>query len=111
VEETLNEEFVLAATAMGLKQGVIFRRYILLNSLGPMISLVGLEIGSLLTGVLVTETLFAWPGMGRLIVVSVFARDYPLILGCTLLGGLVVVIGNFLADIAQALIDPRVRLQ
>ena len=111
VDDTRNQEYVLAATAMGLKQGVIFRRYILLNSLGPMVSMIGMEIGSLLTGVLVTQTLFAWPGMGRLIVVSVFARDYPLILGCTLLGGVVVVIGNLLADIMHGLIDPRVRLQ
>jgi ABC-type dipeptide/oligopeptide/nickel transport system permease component len=111
VEQTRNQEYVLAATAMGLSREVVFRRYILPNSMGPMIAIVGLEIGSLMTGVLVTETLFAWPGMGRLIVVSVFARDYPLLLGCTLLGGIVVVVGNLLADIAQAVIDPRVRPQ
>ncbi len=111
VDDARNQEFVLAATAMGLKPRHIFRRYVLLNSIGPMISMIGMEIGSLLTGVLVTETLFAWPGMGRLIVVSVFARDYPLILGCTLLGGLVVVLGNLLADIVHAVIDPRIQLQ
>ncbi len=109
VDETQDQEFVLAARAMGLKPRVVFRRYVLRNSLGPIISMIGLEIGSLLTGVLVTETLFAWPGMGRLIVASVFARDYPLILGCTLLGGFVVVLGNLLADIIHALIDPRIR--
>lgn len=111
VNETFNQEYILAASSMGLKSGVILRRYVFLNSLGPMISMVGLEIGTLLTGVLVTETLFAWPGMGRLIVVSVFARDYPLILGCTLLGGVVVVVGNLLADIMHAIVDPRVQLQ
>jgi len=110
IEETRNQEFVLAADAMGLKPRIVFRRYVLLNSLGPMISIVGMEIGALLTGVLVTETLFAWPGMGRLIVVSVFARDYPLILGCTILGGVVVVAGNLVADIVHAIIDPRIRL-
>jgi peptide/nickel transport system permease protein len=111
IDNTRSQEYVLAAEAMGLKRSVIFRRYILLNSLGPMISMIGMEVGTLLTGVLVTETLFAWPGMGRLIVLSVFARDYPLILGCTLLGGVVVVAGNLLADIVHAMIDPRIRYQ
>lgn len=107
--EAMRQDHVLAATAMGLPAGKVFRSYTLPGSLGPVISVVGLEIGVLLTGVLVTETLFAWPGMGRLAVMAIFSRDYPLILGCTLSGGVIVVAANILADLCRAWIDPRIR--
>ncbi len=111
IDEAFRQEHVLAATAMGVPRGKLFRHHVLRNSLGPALSVIGLEVSTLLTGVLVTETLFAWPGMGRLAVASIFARDYPLILGCTLLSGVVVIAANFLVDLLQALIDPRVRLR
>jgi ABC-type dipeptide/oligopeptide/nickel transport system permease component len=110
MSETMRQDYVVAATGMGLSNGRVFRSIILPNSLGPVISVLGLEIGVLLTGVLVSETLFAWPGMGRLAVMAIFARDYPLILGCTLSGGVLVVVANILADIVRAWIDPRLRL-
>jgi peptide/nickel transport system permease protein len=109
IAETLKEEFAVAATGMGLPGGKVFRLYILPNSVGPVVSLLGTEVGILLTGILVTETLFAWPGMGRIAVMAVLARDYPMIMGCTLLGGVVVVAANLLADIVRAWIDPRIR--
>jgi peptide/nickel transport system permease protein len=108
--ETVKQDYVVAAAGMGLSRGRVFRSYILPNSLGPVISVLGIEIGVLLTGVLVTETLFAWPGMGRLVVMAIFSRDYPLILGCTLVGGFLIVAANLVADILRAWIDPRVRL-
>lgn len=111
VSDVEKEEYVLAGTSMGLTHWTVFRRYILKNSLAPFISFMGTEIGGLLAGALVTETLFAWPGMGRLAVMAIFARDYPLILGCTLLAGVVVIVGNLMADILQAILDPRVRLE
>lgn len=105
----LGQEYVIAARSMGLPERTIVRKYILPNALAPMVALIGLEIGLLLTGVLVTETLFAWPGMGRVMVLAIASRDYPLILGCTLLAGVVVIIGNLVADVVNSAIDPRMR--
>ncbi len=105
----LGQEYVTAARSMGLTERKIFRSYVLPNALSPMVALIGIEIGLLLTGVLVTETLFAWPGMGRVTVLAIASRDYPLILGCTLLAGVVVILGNLVADVINAAIDPRVR--
>jgi len=111
ITDTLRQEYVVAATGMGLSQSKMFRSYVLPNSVGPVISLLGIEVGVLLTGVLVTETLFAWPGMGRIAVMAIFSRDYPMILGCTLLGGCVVVVANMLSDVLRAWLDPRVRIE
>jgi peptide/nickel transport system permease protein len=108
--ETMRQDYVVAAIGMGVPKGRIFRLWILPNSLGPVVSVLGVEIGVLLTGVLVTETLFAWPGMGRFAVMAIFTRDYPMILGCTLCGGALVIAANILADFVRAWIDPRVRL-
>jgi ABC-type dipeptide/oligopeptide/nickel transport system permease component len=110
ITETLGQDYVVAAVSMGLSKTKVFFSYVLPNSIGPVVSLLGIEIGVLLTGVLVTETLFAWPGMGRIAVMAIFTRDYPMILGCTLLGGAVVVVANILADVIRAWIDPRIRL-
>ena len=110
ISNTLTQDYVLAARSMGLSRKRIVTSYVLPNSLGPTVSMLGIEIGVLLTGVLVTETLFAWPGMGRIAVMAIFARDYPLILGCTLVAGVVVIAGNVIADLVNALIDPRIRL-
>ncbi len=109
IDQTLRQEHVLAAMALGLPRRKLFLHHVLRNSLGPVVSVLGLELSTLLAGVLVTESLFAWPGLGRLAVSSIFARDYPLILGCTLLSGVMVVAANFLVDLVQACIDPRVR--
>ena len=108
--ETMRQDYVVAAVGMGLSRGRVFRSYILPNSVGPVISVLGVEAGVLLTGVLVSETLFAWPGMGRLAVMAIFSRDYPVILGCTLSGGVLIVAANILADFLRAWIDPRIRL-
>ena len=109
IAETRSSGFVLAARAAGLSPGKVFRSAVLPSSLGPALSVLGLEIGVLFGGVIVTETLFAWPGLGRVSVMAVFSRDYPLLLGCTVVAGLVVVAGNALADIAVAILDPRRR--
>ncbi len=110
IAKTSAQEYVLMATSMGYTRRRIFLTTLLPNSAGPFISVIGLEFGVLLTGVLVTETIFAWPGMGRIAVMAIFARDYPLILGCTVIAGAVVLLGNMLADLANAWIDPRVRI-
>lgn len=110
VSAVMQQPYVLHARSMGLPQRKIFSMYVLPNAITPIVSLIGVEIGILLTGVLVTEVLFSWPGMGQLTVAAIYARDYPLILGCTLVAGVVVIAGNMLADILNAFIDPRLRI-
>ncbi|MBI4547521.1 MAG: ABC transporter permease [Ignavibacteriae bacterium] len=105
-----NEDYILAARSMGINQRTISLFYKLPNALTPVITILGLELGTLMAGALVTETIFAWPGMGRLTVMAIFSRDYPLIMGCTIVAGTVVILGNLIADILYATIDPRVRL-
>lgn len=110
VTTTMDQEYVIAAKSMGLSRRKVFLSYVLPNSVGPMVSLLGIEFGVLLSGVVVTETLFAWPGMGRVAVMSIFARDYPLVLGCTIVASAIVVLGNVVADVVNSAIDPRIRL-
>jgi len=109
IQTVRQEDFVLAAKSMGLPQGKIFRSYILPNATGPAVSLIGVEIGLLLSGAVVTETLFSWPGVGRVTVTAIFARDYPLLLGSVLCVGVLVIAGNLVADIIQHVLDPRLR--
>jgi peptide/nickel transport system permease protein len=104
------EEYITVARSMGLSERAIFILYELPNALVPVITMLGLEIGTLLAGAIVTETMFAWPGMGRLAVMAIFSRDYPLVLGCTLVSGIVVIVGNLSADLVYSVLDPRVRV-
>ena len=104
------DEYVTFARSLGMPQQKIFFFYKLPNAMAPVITILGLELGALLAGALVTETIFAWPGLGRLAVMAMFARDYPLIMGCTLVSGLVVIVGNLIADLLYSIVDPRVRI-
>lgn len=105
-----NAEYVTYARSLGIKKRDIFLFYELPNSIAPVITILGLEIGTLLAGAVVTETIFAWPGIGRLAVLAMLSRDYPLILGCTLVSGIVVIVGNLIADLLYMYVDPRIRL-
>ena len=107
--QVLEEPFVTSARSHGLSGSRILWRYALPNALMPVITIGGMETGVLLTGALVTETLFAWPGIGRLTVSAVLARDYPLLLGTTIVSGCIVIAANLTADILHRVIDPRVR--
>ncbi len=109
IQSTLSSDFVLGARSLGLSTKQIFWKYVIPNSIGPMVALLGVEIGIVMGGTVLTETLFGWPGFGRLAVTAIFARDYPLILGCTAFSGAVVIASNAMADIIHALIDPRIR--
>jgi peptide/nickel transport system permease protein len=104
------EEFLLYAQSLSMPRRVMFLRYELPNACASLITLAGLELGTLLAGVVVTETTFALPGMGRLTVSAIFSRDYPLVMGCTLVSGIAVILGNFIADVFYGIIDPRVRV-
>jgi peptide/nickel transport system permease protein len=109
--ETGASRFVLAARARGLPEGRILWVHTLRPSLLPLATLIGLSIPFLVSGSVVVESIFSWPGMGRILWLAAQARDVPLVLGVTLVGALAVVFGNLLADLLYAAVDPRVREQ
>jgi peptide/nickel transport system permease protein len=88
----------------------ILLRHVLRNALLPMITITGLHVSTLLSGALVTETVFTWPGMGRLFLDSISYRDYPTVMGILMCSALLVLVGNLLADLCYAVADPRIRL-
>ncbi|MEF2072011.1 ABC transporter permease [Consotaella aegiceratis] len=108
--ETLNQDFIRTARAKGLGPLAIYRRHALRNALIPIVTIVGLNFGSIMGGAVVTESVFNWPGIGRLLVDSVRYRDYPVIEAVTLIAVVSVVMVNFLAEMAIAAINPRIRL-
>jgi ABC-type dipeptide/oligopeptide/nickel transport system permease component len=105
----LGEAHVLAARARGAPEWLVVWRHAVRNALGPVVTIIGLQAGALLAGTVVTETVFAWPGLGRLLVQGIGARDYPLVQGCVLVIGTTYVAVNLLTDLILAGIDPRVR--
>lgn len=109
VLETLHEDFVRTAHGKGVPQGRVLRRHALRNALLPVITLVGVALPRLLAGSVVIEVVFAWPGMGRLLVESVFARDVPVAMAINMIAAALVLLGSLLADMAYAVVDPRVR--
>jgi ABC-type dipeptide/oligopeptide/nickel transport system permease component len=107
--EELRELYVLAARARGLSRWRSILRHAFRNSLIPVVTVIGLQFGSVLTGAVITETIFAWPGVGRLLVQSISARDYPAVQGCILLIAVSYVAMNLLTDLTYGLLDPRIR--
>jgi peptide/nickel transport system permease protein len=108
--EELSSDYVRTARAKGLSNSVVLVRHALRNALIPIITILGLQFGTLLAGTIVTETIFSWPGIGRLTVQAISSRDYPLLQGCILVIALSYVLVNLLTDVLYAFIDPRVRL-
>ncbi len=111
VLEELRELYVLAARARGVSRARSILVHAFRNSLIPIVTLVGLQVGMLLTGAVITETIFAWPGVGRLLIQSIGFRDYPLVQGCILLIAVTYVAVNLLTDLAYGLLDPRIRYE
>jgi ABC-type dipeptide/oligopeptide/nickel transport system permease component len=109
VIENMAEDYVRTARAKGLGEGAVLWRHVLRNALIPVITVVGLELGTLLSGSIIVETVFAWPGSGSLLISAIQARDYPLITGTVIVYTLAFVAINFTIDILYALIDPRIR--
>ena len=103
-------DFVKTARAKGLKPGVIQRRHILRNALLPVITLAGLQAGQLVGGAVLTETVFAWPGIGRLMFEAISQRDYNVLLGVFLVSAAMVLIFNLITDIVYVIVDPRIRI-
>jgi peptide/nickel transport system permease protein len=109
--EELSSDYVRTARAKGITETSVLFRHAFPNALIPVITIVGLQFGSLLAGTIVTETIFSWPGIGRLAVQAISARDYPLLQGCILIVAVSYVAVNLLTDLVYAMVDPRVRLQ
>ena len=107
--EVLNQDYVRTAWAKGLREGVIIRRHAMKNSLIPVVTVVGLQLGNLLGSAIVTETIFALPGVGRLVIDSIFQRDFPLVQGVVLYLALIFLAINLLVDLLYAYLDPRIR--
>lgn len=107
--EELGQEYIKTARAKGLSESHIVYCHALRNAITPILTILGLQFGSLLAGAIVTETIFAWPGLGRLTLSAVSNRDYPLVQGCILAIGVTYVMVNFLTDSMYALADPRMR--
>jgi len=107
--DVLDQDYIRTAQGKGLPQRRIMVVHALRNALIPMITLVGISIPGVITGAYITETIFSWPGIGRLGVAAVSGRDYPVIMAVTMLSALLIVFGNLLADIAYAWADPRIR--
>jgi ABC-type dipeptide/oligopeptide/nickel transport system permease component len=107
--DVLGEDFLRTARAKGVRERVVIVRHALRNALLPVVTIVGLQFGALLSGAVITENVFAWPGVGTLLIQAITARDYPLVQGCVLVIALCYVAVNFLTDALYALIDPRVR--
>jgi peptide/nickel transport system permease protein len=109
--EALNQDYIRTAHAKGLREGVVVIRHALKNALLPVITVIGLETGFLFSGAILTESIFAWPGMGRWMYESIIYRDYPVIQGVTLMIALIFVVVNLVVDLSYGLIDPRIRYQ
>jgi ABC-type dipeptide/oligopeptide/nickel transport system permease component len=111
VLEVLGEDYIRTARAKGLSEPAVLWRHALRNAWLPVLTLIGMQLGGLLGGAVITETVFAWPGVGSLLVEAIQARDFPVVQGCVLLISLVYVLVNTLTDLAYAGVDPRVALR
>jgi peptide/nickel transport system permease protein len=107
--ESIHQDYVNVARAKGLNERTVVLGHALRNVLIPLITIVAIELPGLFGGTVIIEQIFSWPGMGTLTIDSVFDRDYPVIMGITLIGAVMIVLSNLLADILYAVIDPRIR--
>jgi peptide/nickel transport system permease protein len=111
VLEVMHEDFVRTARAKGVPERTVLWRHVLRNALVPVITVGGLELGTLLSGSIIVETVFAWPGSGSLLISAIESRDYPLITGTVIIYTLAFVAINFMIDILYGFVDPRIRFE
>jgi peptide/nickel transport system permease protein len=109
--EVLGQDYVRTADAKGLRRNTVVMRHALKNSLLPIVTVIGLQLGGLLGGALLTETIFSWPGMGQWTYRAILSRDYPIVQGAVLVSATIYVVVNLLVDISYAYLDPRIRFQ
>jgi len=107
--DVLSADYIRTARAKGLSEWVVITKHALRNTLIPIVTVVGLQFGNLLAGAVLVETVFSWPGLGRLVFDSILRRDYPTLMGVLLFSALMVMVANILTDILYRLIDPRVQ--
>jgi peptide/nickel transport system permease protein len=108
--EVVRQDYVRTARAKGLKERIVILSHALRNALIPVATLLGLSLPGLVGGSIITETIFGWPGMGRLTIHAANKRDYPIIMGTLVMSTVLVILGNLLADIAYGFLDPRVKV-
>jgi peptide/nickel transport system permease protein len=106
--EVLSQDYIRTARAKGLRERTVIYKHGLRNGLIPIVTIVGLMLPTFVGGAVITESLFGWPGIGKLFIDSVFERDYPVIMGITMLGAVMTVAGNLVADLLYAALDPRI---
>jgi peptide/nickel transport system permease protein/glutathione transport system permease protein len=111
VLETMREPFVVTARARGAGPARALWLHVLPNAINPVVSLVGLQLGRLMGGAVITEAVFAWPGVGRLMVSAIFQRDVPIVIAAVFIVAITIVLANLMVDLLQAAIDPRIRLR
>ncbi|MEM5776337.1 MAG: ABC transporter permease, partial [Anaerolineaceae bacterium] len=109
VIEVLGLDYIRTARAKGLKSGTVLARHAIRNALIPVITVLGLQFAGLLGGAIIIETIFAWPGIGRLAVNAIWRRDYPVIMGTVLIFSFTFILANLLVDILYTVLDPRIR--
>lgn len=109
VLQAMAEDYVITFRATGMKESKIFNKYVLRNAILPTVTVVGMRMGFLLSGSVLIETVFAWPGMGRLMYTSISKRDYPLLTGIYLVSSLLICVAMILVDVLYGFIDPRIR--
>jgi peptide/nickel transport system permease protein len=107
--EILSLDYLRTARAKGLTEGLVISRHALRNALIPVITILGLDVPLLFSGAIITETIFSWPGMGRLLFDAVFGNDWPVVTAVIMLTAFLVLVGNLLADVLYAVVDPRIR--
>jgi len=111
VIEELNEDYVRTARAKGLSEREVLYKHVLKNGLIPVVTVLGLQFGVLLAGAIITETIFSWPGLGRLTVDAINSRDYPMVQGAILMIALTYIFANLLTDFTYRLLDPRIKVE
>ncbi len=107
LEDVYNKQFVMNLRSFGFTENEIARKHVIPNAINPLISVAGIELGILFSGALITEVIFALPGMGRLTINAILNRDYPLVTGCSLVAGFLIILSNLAADIIRSSLDKR----
>jgi peptide/nickel transport system permease protein len=107
----IRSDYIRTAHAKGMRERIVIFRHAVKNALIPVITIMALNLAGLFSGAVITETIFAWPGIGRLFIQSMFARDYPVLMGILMMGSFMVVFFNLLADLVYGWLDPRISYQ
>jgi ABC-type dipeptide/oligopeptide/nickel transport system permease component len=109
--EVLNQDYVTTARAKGLRESVVIGRHVVRNSLLPIVTILGFRVAFILSGTIVVETVFAWPGIGQLLFNSIDRKDYQVVQAIVLLLASIVVVANIVTDVVYAYVDPRIRIR